>query len=230
MSQQSEQTPGRAPDGHDAPPGPDQRTPRETGSGEPVDLGDRTAPGASGDGYTGSPVGNQGKAEPMPATPGHPDPAAPLEPPSLASMNVGAADPQSPSHPAAAGHGSPGTPGAAPTDLGGPGTVPSEDRPVVSVGSSTGRATGPEIPASSSIGTSHKAPGMLGTTGPDESVETDVEASAAQMVPQGAPSLPDADKVGDAGGVPVTGHEPAAGTSEEQAAVRGARTPESPPR
>jgi hypothetical protein len=69
----------------------------------------------------------------------------------------------------------------------------------------------------------------MGSTGPDESVETDVEASAAQMRPTGAPSLPDADKPGDAGPVPVTAHEPAAGTSEEQAAVRGARTPEPPP-
>lgn len=222
----SEQTP-TASTGSGTPDGPDQRAPRETGEGEPVDVGDRTAPGDSGTGYSGSPVGNQGKAEPMPTTPGHRDPNAPLEPPSLADMNVGATDPQSPRHPAAAGSGLAldVDPAAAPADLGGAGTVPSEDRPVPSAGSSTGRATGPELPVSASDGSSHRAPGLAGTTGPDEAVETDVVSSAARMGPSGAPSLPPTDAPGDAQGVPVPSHDPAAGTSEEHAAVRGARTP-----
>ena len=49
---------------------------------------------------------NQGKTEPMPPTSGHDDPDAAPEPstveePDLESMNVGARDPQAPSHPAA---------------------------------------------------------------------------------------------------------------------------------
>ena len=51
---------------------------------------------------------NQGKTEPMPPSGAHDDPdAAPapttVDRPDLDSMNVGAADPQAPSHPAAAG-------------------------------------------------------------------------------------------------------------------------------
>lgn len=200
-----------------------------TDDGEPVDLGDRTSPGESGTGYSGSPVGNQGKAEPMPPTPGHADPDAPLEPPSLGEMNVGSGDPQLPRHPAAARSGlTPATSPPAPTGLGGPGTVPSEGRPQPSAGSSTGRGAGPDQPASSSAGTAHQAPGMVGHTGPDESVDTDVVASAARMSPAGAPSLPTTGSPGDAQDVPVPSHDAAGGTSEEHAAVRGARTPSTP--
>lgn len=60
----------------------------------------------------GSEAANQSKTEAMPPTQGHADPAAAPEPTSvetadLESMNVGAADPQAPSHPAA---GEPGDP------------------------------------------------------------------------------------------------------------------------
>ncbi len=80
------------------PAGDDARSvssPEDVGGRGPVTLADRTRQGGQG-----SPDTNQAKAEPMPAPPGDPDPAAPLEPPSLAEMNVAGADPQSPSHPA----------------------------------------------------------------------------------------------------------------------------------
>lgn len=71
-------------------------SPEDVGGRGPVTLSDRTRHGGQG-----SPDTNQAKTEPMPSTPGDPDPNAELEPPSLAQMNVGGADPQSPSHPAA---------------------------------------------------------------------------------------------------------------------------------
>jgi hypothetical protein len=133
----------------------------------------------------GSTASNQGKAEPMPSTPGHKDPNAPLEPPSLEDMNVGSADPQLPRHPLATRSGlelhEPVTP--APADVGGPGSAPAEQRPAASTGSSTGRASGPEHPAETSEGTAHKAPGIQGSTGSDEVLETDVVSSAARMGP-----------------------------------------------
>lgn len=78
--------------------------PQDVGGRGPVTLADRTAHGGQA-----SPDTNQGKAEPMPPTPGDPDPTAPVEPPSLEDMNVGAADPQSPSHPAARDRDAPST-------------------------------------------------------------------------------------------------------------------------
>lgn len=204
-----------------------EREPLETDGRGPVDLSDRTSSGQSGSGYTGSPVANQAKAEPMPPTPGHADPNAPFEPPSLGEMNVGATDPQTPRHPAAA-H-SQLTVAApvrtAPTDLGGPGTAPSQDRPVVSSGSATGRGSGPEVPVSSGTGSSGKAPGVLGHTGPDEAVETDTVAGAAQMGPATASSPAPDDDPGQSQGVAVPAKDAAIGTSEEHAAVRGVRTP-----
>ncbi len=91
----------------DSPPADAQAPPRDGAPGSvssPRDVGDRGTVGLEDRtraGGQGSPDTNQAKAEPMPATPGEPDPAAPLEPPLLADMNVGGADPQSPSHPAA---------------------------------------------------------------------------------------------------------------------------------
>lgn len=67
-------------------------TPRDTEGDGPVGLEDRT-----GTDEKGAPAANQAKAEPMPSTQGHPDPDAPLEPPLLGEMNVGADDPQRPS-------------------------------------------------------------------------------------------------------------------------------------
>lgn len=64
---------------------PDANTPAdETGDG-PVTLENRVEPGGEG-----SPGSNQAQTEPM----------QPAGPPALDAMNVGAADPQAPSHPA----------------------------------------------------------------------------------------------------------------------------------
>jgi len=71
-------------------------SPEDVGGRGPVTLEDRTRHGGQG-----SPDTNQAKTEPMPSSPGDPDPAAPLAPPALEDMNVGGADPQTPSHPAA---------------------------------------------------------------------------------------------------------------------------------
>lgn len=218
----SEQTAGQTPPRDDEPGG--ESTPADTQGSGPVTLEDRTRERGTGQDDTTAPGSNQAKTEPMPSTAGHRDPNAPLQPPLLEDMNVGVADPQSPSHPAAA-HPPAATPAPGPGDLGGAGAAPSEERPLASAGSSTGRATGPENPVSSSAGSSHRAPGLEGRTGADEAVETDVASSAAHMTRDGAPSLPATDSPGDPQGVPVPSHEAAAGTSEEHAAVRGARTP-----
>jgi len=71
-------------------------SPQDVGGRGPVTLDDRTRQGGQG-----SPDTNQGKAEPVPPTPGDADPTAPVEPPTLEEMNVGGADPQRPNHPAA---------------------------------------------------------------------------------------------------------------------------------
>ena len=183
--------------------------------------------GPGGEGQ-GSPASNQGKAEPMPTTPGHRDPNAPLEPPPLLEdMNIGAADPQLPRHPLAARSGleldEPVA--AAPADVGGAGSAPAEQRPAASTGVSTGRASGPEQPAETSEGTAHQAPGIQGSTGSDEVIETDVVSSAARMGPSGPGSIPSDETPGDSQGVSVPSHDASHGTSEEHDVVQGARTP-----
>ena len=165
-----------------------QSTPRDDAGDGTVGLEDRT--GGGGD-TKGSPGANQAKAEPMPSTPGHRDPSAPLTPPLPEDMNVGVGDPQAPSRPAAAGSAS-------------------------SV--EVARAPSATAPAG---GSAHRTPGVQGSTGIDEAVETDVAASAAAM----HTSVPPGDHdPGSAPGVPVTSPDAAGGTSEEQDAVRGART------
>lgn len=73
---------------------PDANTPAdETGDG-PVTIEDRVEPGGEG-----SPGANQAKTEPMPPSGTH---SEQLVPPELGDMNVGAGDPQAPSHPALA--------------------------------------------------------------------------------------------------------------------------------
>ena len=223
----SEQTSGQG--NPDTPDAVGERAPVERGDGDAVDLGDRTAPGNPGTGYSGSPVGNQGKAEPVPPTPGHADPAAPLTPPTLDEMNVGADDPQRPSHdmaasaaPTSSAAPGPGAgPGDAPRDLSGTGQAPAETRPETDATTTTGTDRGPEVPLSTSPGTSHKAPGLQGETSPAEQVETDVEDSAAAMERDtGRPS-----GSGDTQGVPSVGQTPSAGTSEQHGVVQGARIP-----
>ncbi len=189
----------------------------------PVTLEDRTAPGGQG-----SPDTNQGKAEPMPATPGEPDPTAPLPPPELEDMNVGAADPQTPSHAAArdrdvslAG----GTLYAGPVNAG---TAPADDRPVLEQSNSTGTAGGPERPVQRTVGTAQRQPGSLGDS-PEEQ-ETDVEAGAARMVPGAPPasSAPPTAQPGDPKDVAVPHDLPMEGTSETQSIVHGIRAAEVP--
>ena len=191
----------------------------------PVTLEDRTEPGGQG-----SPDTNQGKTEPLAPTPDHPEP---LAAPDLDSMNVGGADPQAPSHPDA-GRLSPlgsyggGDPGQAPTGLGGPGTVPSEDRPDVDTTTSTGRAHGPVHPVQTTSGEAHRAPGLQGRAPEGESVETDVEAGATRMgaaPPDAVPGLSSGH--GDTGPAPATGDDASLGTSETQPKVEGVRLPES---
>ncbi len=177
----------------DAPTGTEPGAPSQpsdtTGDG-PVTLGDRTEPGGQG-----SPDTNQAKAEPMAES--APEPA---EIPELASMNVGAGDPQAPSHPAAA---------AAPTAWSSPGP-------------SGGQPDG---------GTSHKAPGLQGTTPAGEAVESDVAAGARHMDPRSAEPLEAVSETGgnegqgDPGPSPAAGDGAAPGTSEQQGIARGSRLP-----
>ncbi len=74
----------------------DASQPQDTRGEGPVTLEGRTEPGGQG-----SPDTNQGKAEPEATVEHEADPRAEREAPDLSSMNVGAADPQAPSHPAA---------------------------------------------------------------------------------------------------------------------------------
>lgn len=237
MTEQTDgQSSGRSDD--DVPRAGAERAPVERGS-DPVDLSDRTDAGSSGTGYTGSPVGNQGRSEPMPPTPGHPDPAAPghphpgvqpLEPPLLEDMNVGAADPQRPSLPTASplpttrAEAGPGdSPSNAPRDLSGPGAAPAEVRPERLSVSDTGTEAGPSSVQQDTPGVSHRTPGLQGTTSPAEQVETDVQSSAAAMQRDtGRPS-----GAGDTHGVEVPSGVPSPGTSEEHGVVQGARIPAS---
>ena len=192
MSSQDDAVPGdRAPQGDEPGAG---STPRADGDAV-VDLGDRTDDGA--------PAANQSKTEPMPPSPSHGDPdAAPapatVEVPDLESMNVGAGDPQAPSHPAA-------------TEMSRSGSgIAATETPVGGADLST-------------PGTAFRAPGSMGAAGADEQVETDVELSAARTDVAGNPGTPSG--AGDASSVPVVSEEPSPGTSQESAQAQGSRTP-----
>lgn len=172
--------------------------PEDLAGDGPVTIEDRTEPGGQG-----SPDTNQGKTEPMSPTTEHPEP---MGAPDLDSMNVGGADPQAPRHPAARGSGTSAT---------------------GSYAASTGRAPGPDVPGQETSGTSHRAPGLQGTTPEGESVETDVEAGAARTGPQPLDSTPGRSPgQGDDQGVPSSGTSPSPGTSEEHRIVSGVRLPE----
>ena len=201
MSSQDDVVPGdRVPTGNE--PGADS-TPAADGEGV-VDVGDRTA--------GGSPAANQAKTEPMPPTAAHDDPdeaePATADVPDLGSMNVGAADPQAPSHPAAAPAGDRAG-GGLPVEA--PAAGP-EQRDAV--------ATAPQ----DTSGSAYRAPGSDGVPGAGETVETDVETSAARTDVAGSPHTESG--AGDAAGVPVVSEERSPGTSQESSAVQGARTPE----
>ena len=72
-------------------------------------------------------------------------------------------------------------------------------------------------------GVGHRQPGSLGSTGPDEQIETDVDRSAHNASPAGTPGTDSGP--GDPAGVPVVSAYPAEGTSEESAVAQGTRTP-----
>ena len=200
--------------------------PEDTSGDGPVTLSDRTEPGGQG-----SPDTNQGKVEPFSPTTEHPEP---MGAPDLSSMNVGAADPQAPRHPASLGGGSPHTGGYAfepagvqPTRMSGAGTVPADDRPGVDTTTSTGRGPGPEQPVQDTTGTAQRAPGSLGETPDGEAVETDVQAGAARMGPGAVDSRDGLSPgQGDDKSVPSSGTAAAAGTSQEHRIVSGIRLPE----
>jgi hypothetical protein len=138
---------------------------------------------------------------------------------------VSASDAQAPSHPAAGGHGDRGRSGVPALDtpvLGG--DNPANQRPTAHTGDTTGRADGPLQPVSDEHGTAHRAPGSLGSTGPDEQIDTDMERSAQNTNVQGTPGT--SAGPGDASEVPVTSDEAAPGTSQETAVAQGPRTPE----
>jgi hypothetical protein len=181
-------------------------------------------------GMPGSHAANQSKTEPMPPTTGHGDPDAAPEPvtveaPELDSMSVSVNDAQSPSHEAAGGHGDRGHSGVPALDT--PvlsGDTPANQRPTAHTGDSTGRADGPIRPVDDESGTAHRAPGSLGTTGPDEQIETDMERSAGNTNVTGTPGTRAGS--GDPQSVPVPGEVAAPGTSQESAVAQGSRTPE----
>lgn len=195
-------------------------SPRDVGGHGPVTLDDRTRTGGQG-----SPDTNQAKAEPMPPTPGGPDPTAALESPSLEEMNVGGADAQSPNHPAARDRQAPVAVPAQPVVE--PGVAPADDRPAIDLDSTTTLPEGPEPPASVGPGTAQRAPGSLGVSPAQQ--ETDVQTGAANMRPGGGPAAtPSPVEAGDAQDVPVPHETPAAGTSEETQIAHGVRAPKPP--
>ncbi len=184
----------------------------------PVTLDERTKPGGQA-----SPDTNQGKAEPMPATPGEPDPNAPLPPPDLDSMNIGAGDPQLPSAPGAGDRDVPLVGGTLYTGPINPGAAPDQERPGLDPSSTTTRPEGPQAPAQATPGRAQRQPGSGGES-PEEQ-ETDVAAGAARMQPGRSPasSAPPVPQPGDSQGVPVPSALPAPGTSEESSIVHGVR-------
>lgn len=188
-------------------------TPLDTAGDGPVGLEDRV----SGD-EKGSPGSNQAQAEPMPSSPGHRDPNAPLTPPTLDEMNVGADDPQRPSFGAPSrvtGEVSP------PGDLGSGGAAPYQTRPEVDGTAPTGTDRGPEAPVSTTPGESHRAPGLQGSASPAERLDTDLGESARAMTREtGRPA-----GSGDPQSVPSVGTTASEGTSEEHEVVQGARIP-----
>jgi hypothetical protein len=195
--------------------------PQDLQGDAPVTLEDRNEPGGQG-----SPGTNQGRAEQtVPATGSHPAPAK-AETSSVDDMNVGSADPQAPRHPAAAGSGlalDGVAPGVQPTGMSAAGAAPADERPVADPTVSTGRDRGSELPVQDTAGTSHRVPGLQGTSAPGEAVETDVQGGATRM----GPNAPDTTDVGhghgDASTVPTSGSEASPGTSEEHGTVHGIR-------
>ena len=173
---------------------PEANTPADESGDGPVTIEDRVEPGGEG-----SPGSNQAKTEPMSPTGTHSEPMAP---PSLDEMNIGAGNPQLPSHPAVSSGAPSGSYSSAPAGT-------SSD---VSSGGS---------------GTSHRVPGLDGTTPDGESVESDVQAGAARMGPAAVDSTAGTSPgQGDDQGVPSSGTSPLPGSSEEHRVVSGVKLPD----
>lgn len=179
----------------------------------PVTIGDRIEPGGQG-----SPDTNQAKAEPMP-----PSGTDTLGAPDLSSMNVGAGDPQAPRHPAVP-EAEPVDAPAGNRDLSGPGSTPDQQRPQIDTETSTGRSGGPIQPEQRTSGTSHRAPGMQGTTPAGEETEIDAAAGVAHTEASLAGKT---EAKGDPASVPAVGDGAAPGTSEQQPPVQGTILPPS---
>lgn len=182
------------------------------------------------EGHPGSHAANQPKTEPMPPTQGHADPdAAPgpstVDQPDLGAMTVDVTDPQAPSHDGAAGA------TAMPSVSGVPaeqtpvltGAEPAQVAPSAHAGTTTGRTSGPVEPVEDTAGAAHRQPGSLGSTGPDEQIDTDVDRSARNASPTGTPGMQSGP--GDTAGVPVVSSDPAEGTSEDAQVAQGTRIP-----
>lgn len=167
---------------------------------------------------------DEAAGEPVAARRERPPPLEPplLEPPLLDDMNVGADDPQAPSHPAV------GAEPAVASRVGGRGAEAGAGSEATD---DTGRADAgrAETGRADEGGTAHRAPGLQGTTGVDEQMETDVGAGAAAMHSgrdPGAGVGDDASEtVGDSAGVPATSDTAASGSSERMPIAQGTRTP-----
>jgi hypothetical protein len=204
-------------------------TPSDDGRGT-IGLGDRIGGAA--------PDTNQGKAEPMPPTPGHGDPAGtgphttPPAVPELGEMGAGMAMAQvaSPTVLSTPHAGGGGTPDDGGLHGGRPGTGPAEDRPAVGPSVSTATDSGPGTPQPQATGTSSRAPDQQGVTPDGESVDSDLEVGAARMAPGGGPdaTAPPVAYPGDSQGVNVPHELPMEGTSEEQSVVHGVKDPARP--
>lgn len=188
-----------------------------------VGLGDRLGGGA--------PDTNQGKAEPMPPTPGSTDPVgtgphtdAPSVP-ELGDMSAGHALGQVASPTVLSTHAP--VPGLTFDDGGAqvqaPGSVPADDRLPADVRA----GSGPGRPAQHTTGTAQRAPGQQGSTPDGESIDSDTTVGAARMEPAGGPdTAPPAHAYpGDSQGVNVPHEQPMPGTSEEQGIVHGIKDP-----
>lgn len=231
----------------------DDRSGGASGSGQDLPRGDEpgasTTPSDDGRGTIGlgdrlggaAPDTNQGKAEPMPPTPGHPDPVGtephtdPPSVPELGDMSAGMALSQVASPPELVGRrrrttaASSGThapvdvsPGRAGTDADRAGTGDAE----VPAGS-TGTAAGPGLVGSQTSGTARRANGQQGTTPEGEYLDSDLGLAAERMRPGGGPDQTGAPEVhpGDSQGVEVPHELVAEGTSEEQGVVHGVKDP-----
>lgn len=164
-----------------------------------------------------APAANQAKAEPMPPTASHTDPAGagphttPPQVPDLDDMGAGGADAQVASPTQLAAAVSPASPNAAPAGL----ATPSP---------SAGSGSAPS-------GTAHRAPGLQGEVPAGESLDSDTSLGATRMEPGRAPDRTSnpVEAPGDTQGVSMPHGIDAPGTSEEQGIAHGVKDPAGAP-